>query len=236
MKKSGLVIAVAVLAFLGQAPSAFGNVGGVIDDTNVCGSGGTLYRNLTGLSMNFELGLSYQTIYIGQANCTFSAAWTDASGHVQSLNVPLSEITSASSSLPAGGVVSWTSSGDPATHINVEWQLERAPAQSVAAILPTSEPGELPCASTGTLYANLRGASVNLDLAVGNPGNGGELTVSWTDAGGHAQTINLVIAGSQGASTTLPAGGLITWTTGTCQTSGVWASWQVERVVTTKLW
>jgi hypothetical protein len=157
MKKSCLLIAFVVVAFLSEAQNALGSVGGVVaSGGQFCGSAGTLYRNLAGLSLNFELGLSYQPANTGEANCTFSTSWKDASGHAQSLNVPLGGITSASSSLAAGGVISWTSSGNPSIPVNVQWQLERAPAQSVAAILPVGGPGQLPCASTGTLWGDPR--------------------------------------------------------------------------------
>jgi hypothetical protein len=86
----------------------------------------------------------------------------------------------------------------------------------------------------------MRSASVSLDLAVSLSdvvGSGCALTVSWTDSTGHAQMISFAPGGgsSKGVSTSLPAGGVISWEWGS-GSSNPGFSFQLERVVTTKLW
>jgi hypothetical protein len=82
---------------------------------------------------------------------------------------------------------------------------------------------------------------VTLDLSVqGGDDSAAEFTVSWTDAGGHAQTINLGVFDSQGVSTSLPSGGTISWSFSSTPRAIVAGrdpgvangfGWQVERVV-----
>jgi hypothetical protein len=235
LKKSWLAAAFLVAAFLWGSPKAFASIGGNL--TPLCGAGDVLFANLTSVSINFELSLG------GGVPCDFSASWKDASGHAQSVTL-LSNVTtgfnpsaSVSSSLPPGGTISWSSSGESRT-ANIYWQLERAPAQSVST--PPDYPNTAPCGSSGTLYTNLRSTSVYLDLAVNlflGYDDSCALTVSWTDSTGHAQTISLAPGGgfSKGVSTSLPAAGVISWAWGS-GSSNQGFSFQLERVVSTKLW
>jgi len=232
MKRTWLLLAFAVAALPCHAPNAIGSVGGYFQND---GTSGTLYTNLGTIPMDFELS-------VGNNNgCgTLSLDWKDASGHAQSLSLPSdggsAVSTAASSSLPADGAITWTQTCGSSFY----WQLERAPAQSVS----SSNMGGpmIACGSSGTLYVNLRGASVSLDLALSNgydngveSGSACAVTASWTDASGHAQTINLGDGASQGVSKSLPAGGVISWTS-TSGTGTLSFCWQLERVVTTKLW
>ncbi len=210
MKKSWYCFAFVAVVFLCQAPKASGSVGGSIGGgPNTCGSGGTLYANLTSTALRFELSLTNFS-----ANCTTTISWTDTNGHAQTVDVGPNLSTVVSTSLPARGTVLWSSSGSPSLNVVLSWELERAPAQSVG--VPSDSqftPMQLyatPCGSAGTLYTNLTGSSVVLDLGVEN-GSGCAFTLSWTDAGGHGQTINLGLLNSQGVSTSVPAGGSISW-------------------------
>jgi hypothetical protein len=82
---------------------------------------------------------------------------------------------------------------------------------------------------------------VTLDLSVqGGVYPAAEFTVSWIDAGGHAQTITLGAFDSQGVSTSLPSGGTISWSLSSTPRAFVAGrdpgvangfGWQVERVV-----
>jgi hypothetical protein len=233
MKKSGLLCLLVVLAFLREPPKAFGSVLGGFGSGNPCGSSGTLYTNLTNLPINFELTASTTNNPFG--SCTNTISWTDENGHAQSLTVPNAVSITVSSSLKGNSSLTWNSSGSATLNAGGTWQLERAPAQSVTGyIFGSGEDLEPPCGSSGTLYSNLRSTAVTLDLAVSNS-SPCALTVSWTDASGHAQTLDFGTGGSEGASTSLPAGGAISWTSATA-TGYVVAQWQIERVVTSKLW
>src|SRR5579862_1696465 len=86
-----------------------------------------------------------------------------------------------------------------------------------------------PCGSAGTLYKNLTGSSLTLNLAFQNSLQC-TFAVSWTDASGHANTINLGLGGSQGVSTTIPEGGTITWSSGS-GSAPIDVGWRLERRV-----
>ena len=230
MKRIPVGVAFAVAALLCRAPNAIGSVGGQVSGLN--NSSGTLYANLSRDSVNFELGVS------SNFGCGLFLNWTDDDGNTESLSVPTRDSTSASSSLPAGGAISWTLGVSGCRGPDFNWQLERAPAQSVnGGAVP---PQGLVCGSSGTLYTNLISSSVTLDLGLnnGNSQSSCSVTVSWTDASGHAQTVDLGVGISQGVSTSLPAGGIISWSSTATSPPGssLFFSWQLERVVRPKLW
>jgi hypothetical protein len=79
---------------------------------------------------------------------------------------------------------------------------------------------------------------LDLGLNNGNSQSSCSVTVSWTDASGHAQTVDLGVGISQGVSTSLPAGGIISWSSTATSPPGssLFFSWQLERVVRPKLW
>jgi hypothetical protein len=228
MRKAGLLFVFAVTASLCQLPQGFASVSGGFGGP--CGSSGDFYTNLTNLAIHFELNINNNF-----NDCTPTISWTDANGHAQSLTVAANSAPTVSSSLQANGVLSWSSSGT-AANAGFGWQLERAPAQSVTATIGAfASPDNPPCGSSGTAYRNLRNASVSLGLAVTGGSSSCSITLSWTDASGHAQTLTSNETVSPGASTTLPAGEEITWTsTGT----GVVEFYQsqIERVDPSKLW
>lgn len=230
-RRTGLLFTFLIAMLLWQPPNALGSLEGYVSSAPPCGSSGSFYTNLTNFSIDFELSVNPG----GGSSCdSVTISWTDTSGHARSLTVPTGLSSIVSSSLQANGALSWSSSGNPANVMGFSWQLERAPAQSVTGAPNASY--AIPCGSSGTVYSNLRSGSVGLDLAVAN-GGACSLTLSWADASGHAQTLNLPAGfdGTQAASTSLPAGGAISWTsTGTGYLGQ--ASWQIERVVTTKLW
>jgi hypothetical protein len=235
MKRIWLVVALLVAAFVPGSGQALASIGGNL--TPACGVAGTLFANLTNVPVDFELGLS------GGVPCDFSVSWPDASGHAQSVTL-LSNVTtgfdpsaSISSSLPHGGTVSWSAASGSGT-FNIYWQLERAPAQSVG--VQPNYPNTAPCGSSGTLYSNLRSGSVSLDLALNlslGYNDNCALTLSWTDSSGRAQTVTLAPGGgySEGVATSLPAAGVISWEWGSGSTNEGF-SFQVERVVSAKLW
>ena len=225
MRKAGFIFAFAVALSLFQAPKAHASVSGVFG--GACGSSGVFYTNLTSVSMDFELNIQNYS-----PDCTLTISWTDASAHPQSLTVAAYLYsTTVSSSLKANGALSWSSSGSGAG-AGGDWQLERAPAHGVTALNGPFEESTNPppCGSSGTVYRNLRSASVSLDLAVDGGSSSCSITMSWTDASGHAQTLTTTESTSPGASTTLPAEGAITWTsTGSGVLESI--SWQIERFV-----
>lgn len=164
--------------------------------------------------------------------CSDSLSWTDANGNAQSLTVPGGADISVSSSLPPNGAVTWTSSGSSA-NTSLAWQLERAPAQSISGGINNTS---VLCGSSGTVYTNLTSATVNLDLGASSGYDSGcAFALTWTDANDQSHTLGLGNKGSSGVSTSLPAGGVISWrATGT--KGYVDLGWQIERVDTSELW
>ena len=183
--------------------------------------GGTLFANLTSSAMNFDLNLNLS----GDANsCDVTASWTDASGKAQTITVsPTLPIIVVATSLGAKDKVLW-SSGSSGDGPAFQWQLEQAPAVSIEGQIGSYM--GLQCGAGGTLYTNLTHGPVDLNLAASTAGC--PITLSWTDAVGHAQTIAPGPIGSEGAATSLPAGGAISWTSGGA-TGAVSAKWQLER-------
>jgi hypothetical protein len=226
MRKTGLFLAVvAATVVLSQPPKALGSVGGTLGSGTVgdggpqCGSSGTLYENLTFTVIVFDLSLVN-----GQqsSNCTITVSWTDASGTPQTITLGPYFSTVVSTSLPANGIISWSSSSGNV--LSLQWQLERPPSASLAADLLNAR-----CGSSGTLYSNLTRGPFTLDLGISS-GQFCSFTLSWTDTGGHVRTIALDIFNSEGVSTEVPGGGAISWTSGTAGFP-VLALVQVERVV-----
>jgi len=207
-----------------QPQKALGSVGGALQVP--CGAFGTLYNNLTGLPLKFELAAYSLAIYSGP--CGVSLSWTDADGNAQSVTLHEASSASLSSSLSGFQAISWTSSGSRDAKIDVGWQLERAPAQSVQAVASPT------CGSSGPLYTDLRARKVALDFSVTvNSGSCG-LTLSWTDNSGSAQTLSVGVGRSQGITTSLRPGGIITWTTTGSSGSNSVVS-QIERVSETQV-
>jgi len=207
-----------------------------------CASGGTFLSNLGSKSFTFDLGVS-----LSNAECMFTLSWNDANGHAQSITLNNGESQGVSSSLPVGGVVSWMTAGPAGTIQGVAWRLERphtalvtAPLKLAAAASATlgsvggSKNGPQGCGSDGTLYTNLTSSPVNFDLSVSNlnmqPSNACTVTLSWTDANGHKQTITVPLGVSQaGSFTSLPAGGAISFTSSPFGGPEVAFQWELER-------
>jgi hypothetical protein len=208
---------------------ALGSVGGSIGDLVRCGSSSVLYTNATSLGVNIELAVSNEN---GASGCSETLSWTDASGQAQGMTVPAHGAISVSTSVEPNGTLSWKSAESSGQYVSLIWQIERAPAQSVAGQMGTG----FRCGSSGTAYSNLTSATVNLDFGTSaETSNGCTLTFTWTDAEGVPHTLNLGLQGSQGISTSLPAGGVISWESTTAK-AYVAASWQIERVDTSQLW
>jgi hypothetical protein len=207
--------------------AALASVGGQVSGlpANPCGSTGTLYNNQTSSTMRVELSLTNLGL------CSASFSWTDAAGHPQSINLVPNDSIVVSTSLEANSVLSWTSSANANYSVDLLWELEQPPSQSVGMPGGSTAPQLIGanCGSTGTLYKNLTGASTTLNLGVSNGAQCG-FTVSWTDSNGIAQTINVGLNGTQGVSTTLPAGGTITWSSGS-GSGPIYAGWRLERRV-----
>ena len=120
--------------------ATFGSVGGKfgplqlgqnIGENLSCGSSGTLYTNLTSAPIPFDLMLNnespYEVVNNTNSACSVAVSWTDGTGHPQAIFVAggLSQGASATT-LPPGGAVSWSSSGDSSLQVAVEWQIQRA--------------------------------------------------------------------------------------------------------------
>lgn len=222
------LVALVVVGFLSQTPEAAGSVGGSLNDPK-CPSSGVLYINASSIPMNFELVVNNNSY----GSCSDTLSWTDSNGNAQSITVAAGTLSSVSlsSSIPPDGTITWISSGTGNT--GLVWQLERAPAQSIS-----GESVNLMCGSSGIVYSNLTSAAVNLDVAVSAvSGNYVSclLTLTWTDASGEAQALHIGSKGSSGVSTSLPAGGVISWTS-RGSTGAADLSWQIERVDTSQLW
>lgn len=222
------MIAAALLSQTARASVGGAVLGGTVPGNpvgfNPCGSAGTVYNNQTPSSMRLEVSLTN----FGACNTSFS--WTDAAGNPQSISIAPNASTVISSSLAANSSVLWVS---PATSgfVNFLWEIEQAPAQSVGmpAGFGSAQLGNTPCGSAGTLYKNLTGVSTTLNLSVTNDLQC-TFAVSWTNSSGEAQTISLGLGESQGVSIILPAGGLITWTSGS-GSAPINAGWRLERRV-----
>ncbi len=113
------VACVGVLFFVLCGSNAFGSVGG----SQVCGAGtATLWQNLSGATITFDLSVS-----VGQAS-TVTLSWTDSKGHAQTLTLGNLQSGGVSTSLPAGGAVTYSCTG------GFTWQLERAPLLASAGV------------------------------------------------------------------------------------------------------
>ncbi len=224
--KAAYLLALPIL--LWQPANALGNVGGSIEPFIHCGSSRALYTNASSTRVNFELFASNANATGG---CAETLTWTDADGVVQTVSLPPAANVSVSSSLAPEEPITWTSTGSTKQYVSLSWQLERAPAQSISGQIASSL-----CASSGVVFTNLTSGTVNLDFAAASGSNiGCSLTFSWIDAVGQSRMLNLGSKGSQGVSTSLPAGGFISWTS-TVSTSYLTASWQIERVDLSQLW
>ncbi|HEV2350204.1 MAG TPA: hypothetical protein VG028_10215 [Terriglobia bacterium] len=153
--------------------------------------------------MNFELDLDTNVNFSCSST---SLSWTDAKGQPQTLTVNKGFTKVVATSLPAGGTISWnTPSG--ATHVGFWWVLQRG--QAMGASSNFAEYGQ--CGTSGSLYSNLTDRPLELDFSVSGPTTC-EATFSWTDAAGHAQNLDAGRNTTEGVSTTLSAGGTISWT------------------------
>ncbi|HEV2176883.1 MAG TPA: hypothetical protein VGW33_06745 [Terriglobia bacterium] len=208
MKKACFLFALTVAELLCGKSESFGSVGSEIAGSGACGSGGTLYRNLTSHPMHFELLLSVGLIVLNGCSST-SLAWTDAQGHSQTLTVKYGFSAVVSTSLPAEGVISWSTIPTSGFAPVFSWELQRGEAASLGSLFAPS-PVASPCGTGSSVYyTNLSGRPVELDVAT----QGGQVcqgTFSWTDARGHSQTLSGGLL-SEGVSTSLPAGGTISF-------------------------
>jgi hypothetical protein len=177
MSWKGLFVMIAAgLCFYGE-PNAFGSVGGTIGfGVIVCWTGGTLYTNRTASLMNFDLNLANLE---GSSGCSITASWTDSGGRAQTITLSPRLSTVLATSLGAHGVILWSSGGGDG--LDFQWQLEQAPAVSIAGQIPN-----LPCGSTETLYTNLTRVSINFHLAVFNGPECGPLVLSSISSAAHA--------------------------------------------------
>lgn len=231
IKCLAFIIVAARVALLSQR--ALASVGGALQGGTVagnptgfnpCGSMGTLYINQTSGTMRHELSLT------NFGACSTSFSRTDAAGNPQSINIDPNASSVVSTSLQAGGVLSWASSASTG-FVNFLWELEQSPSQSIGMPSGSTAPQLVgaSCGSTSVLYKNLTGASTTLNLSVTNSLSC-TFAVSWTDASGHAHTIDLGLGGTQGVSTAIPEGGAITWTSGS-GSAPISAGWRLERRV-----
>jgi hypothetical protein len=198
--------------------NAFGSIGGTVGSLIPCGSGGTLYTNLTPSAMSFDLSL---TNLEGGGGCSVTASWTDASGNAQTITASPSLPVVVATSLGSNGAVVWSSSAGGGGPL-FQWQLEQPSAVSIGGPLAATQ-----CGSTGTLYSNLTQGRLAIHLGIADASNC-EVTLSWVDAGGHARTLAVGDTLSEGVSTSLPAGGAISYSS-VSGTENISATWQIER-------
>ncbi len=204
MKKTWVLSALVLAAMLpfGET-TGFATVRGSIFLTPfgappTCRAEGTLYTNLTGGPINFDLSFS-------AGNCTATLSWTDADGQAQTftLNPSTGNRQPFATSLPPGGAISFSTSGTTSSPVFLTWALGTS-----GGIIGGG--GGTCGTSGGTIYPNLTANPIHFDFAAGSTGACGVI-LSWTDADGQAQTMTLRNR-TQGASTSLPSGGVISWT------------------------
>lgn len=197
--------------------NAFSAVGGFVEGVT-CGVNGTIYANFTSGRITFDFNL----VNIGTV-CTVTASWTDASGKTQSItSSPMTEATVATS-LGPNGAIQWSSSGSNQS-VQFSWQLARPLYSGMGSEFEGS------CGTSGTLYTNLTPAPLSLNISIS--GNGGPcslFTLNWIDAAGNARTLSASANDTEGTSTSLPAGGTITWTS-SGNGAGPAGFWQLERL------
>lgn len=203
MRKTLVLSALVLAAVLPLGESAgFASVGsGLILN---CGTSGTLYTNLTGSAMNFDLG------FLQRYDCAATLSWTDADGQAQNVTINADSSQYFTTSLPAGGVISW-STPNTGGRASLIWRLGTSAVNPGFGI-------HAPCGASGAVYTNLSPNPIKFNLGVGGVGLPacGSVTWSWTDADGQAQTITvsaMAEPSTQGASTSLPPGGVLSWTT-----------------------
>lgn len=204
MKKTQLLsLLFFAVVFLCGEPTSFANVNGSAfffppAPMPMCGAAdGTLYTNLTGGPISFDLSFN--------SSCTATLSWTDADGQVQTFTISPSESPSFATSLPAGGAISWSTSGI-GTLSSLSWTLGTSGGRSQA-----KAGGGGTCGTSGAAYINLTADPIYFNLAV-SLSSGCGVTLSWTDANGQAQEMTFsASANTQGASTSLPPGGVISW-------------------------
>ncbi len=169
--------------------------------------------------MQFELLFNVGTMILNGCSST-SLTWTDAQGQQQTISVKFGYSTVVSTSLPAGGMITWSSVPTPGQTAVFCWELQRGEA----AILP-SNPGYVNSAcGKGSLYTNLTDRPVELDLAVWDYCPSG--TFSWTDLEGQAHTLSPG-SSAEGVTTSLPAGGTISFAGD--GNNGAMYFWVIER-------
>jgi len=249
MKPRALPFLLASLAlFFCYAPNAFGLADQM--DAVPCGAGGTFFTNISPESINFDLSVTTPSQY-----CAFTLSWTDASNHPQTItltfvSLPVIPSQGVSSSLPAGGVISWQtgSTAYPGTPLTITWELERPPVtlqirpsggrvNAGSATFGSVGGGNgdgLPCGFGATLYTNLTPTPIKFDLSLSTPPISGNcaVTLSWTDASGQPQTLTVGNGLSQGIFfTSLPAGGAVSWSS-SGSSGQPYFRWELERAVT----
>jgi hypothetical protein len=118
MKKNRFLLigCVVVLLFGFCGLSAFGSVSG----EEQCPTKGTLWKNLSNAAVNFDLGVYME----GGTGASVTLHWTDSNEQKQSLTVAVNVSEGVTTSLHAGGAVTYSCSG---TGSNFAWQLEQHP-------------------------------------------------------------------------------------------------------------
>jgi hypothetical protein len=213
--------------FLGRL-EAFGTIADGITPKVIsgqCASGGTVYDNRTSSLTAFDLSIENS----GGMSCPVTLSWTDANGNSQSFTLLSGSSLTVATSLGAYGKILWSSQGT--ANVNFSWFLSQV-------VNVGSLSGSVACNTSGTIYENLTQGAIYLHLAF--LATGCPVAFSWIDASGIPQAVNLAGAvngnglpefqNSEGVSTSLPPGGVISWTSRTGQNSSG-GGWQLERIV-----
>jgi len=93
----------------------------------------------------------------------------------------------------------------------------------------------LPCGSSGVVYSNLNPSVLSFQIMVNNVGQAGTgdcaVSLSWTDAEGHQQGLTLDLELATVVASSLPAGGAISWSSGSGSSVAFWWGIQVGHAV-----
>jgi hypothetical protein len=226
MKRMSLAPLLFVGIFFAGRGDAFGTIAENITPKVIagqCASGGTVYDNRTSAPMSFDLNAQNYSLN----SCPVTISWTDANGNPQAVTIPPQGATTFGTSLAAQGKILWSSQGT--SNVNFSWFLSQA-------VNVGSMGGNASCNSTGTVYQNLTQAPIGLHLAF--VAQSYPISFSWIDATGAPQRVDLaggvngngqpLFQNSEGVSTSLPAGGIISWSSGSGTSCGG-AGWNLER-------
>ncbi len=234
MNCKGLVLGLVIVLICLGAPRSTLGVEGLLADAT-CGSAGTLVTNLADRQLDFDLSATLAP----NIDCDLTLFWTDASGHQLSIGLGgASTSRGVTTSLPAGGRISWTAAPGGGTGDAMLWQLQgfhstgSVDSRSSIAAAYTSA-GGAPCGSSGILYSNATPQPVGFDLSVynltGTVPLGCSVTVSWTDASGNSRSILADLnIGQAVLGTSLPPGGAVSWRS-TPGATNVQFGWNLQR-------